>query len=67
MVYRLRVRHGAEGGGFRPSSPLCPLAVHVALGLRDAMATLPGVTPQEVEVAGDVGAAELTAWLRELS
>ncbi len=64
---RLAVRHGAEGGGFRPSSPRCPLAVHLALGIRDAMATLPGVTPREVEVAGYAGAAELTALLRELS
>lgn len=35
---------------FRPSSPLCPLAVPLALSIRDAIAGVPGVTGQEVEV-----------------
>ncbi len=50
---------------FRPSSPLCPLAVSLALNIRDAVAEVPGVTEQEIEVAGYVGAEELTALLRE--
>jgi metal-sulfur cluster biosynthetic enzyme len=50
---------------FRPSSPLCPLAVHLALGIRDAVAGVPGVTGQEVEVVGYVGADELNTLLRE--
>ena len=52
---------------FRPSSPLCPLAVHLALGIRDAVAGVPGVTVQDIEVVGDVGASELNALLRESS
>jgi metal-sulfur cluster biosynthetic enzyme len=52
---------------FRPSSPLCPLAVHLALGMRDAVAQVPGVTEQEIEVVGYVGADELNALLRESS
>jgi metal-sulfur cluster biosynthetic enzyme len=50
---------------FRPSSPLCPLAVHLALGIREAVAEVPGVTKQEIEVVGYVGADELNALLRE--
>ncbi|MGQ9600056.1 MAG: metal-sulfur cluster assembly factor [Anaerolineae bacterium] len=50
---------------FRPSSPLCPLAVHLALGIRNAVAGVPGVTGQEIEVVGYVGAEELNALLRE--
>jgi len=50
---------------FRPSSPLCPLAVHLALGIRDAVAGVPGVTEQEIEVVGYVGADELNSLLRE--
>lgn len=50
---------------FRPSSPLCPLAVHLALSMRDAVAGVPGVTEQEIEVLGYVGADELNALLRE--
>jgi metal-sulfur cluster biosynthetic enzyme len=50
---------------FRPSSPLCPLAVHLALGIRDAVAAVPGVTEQEIEVAGYVGADDLNALLKE--
>jgi metal-sulfur cluster biosynthetic enzyme len=50
---------------FRPSSPLCPLAVHLALGIRDAVARVPGVTEQEIEVVGYVGADELNDLLKE--
>jgi len=50
---------------FRPSSPLCPLAVHLALGIRDAVSQVPGVTQQEIDVVGYVGADELNALLRE--
>ncbi|HUW10441.1 MAG TPA: iron-sulfur cluster assembly protein, partial [Anaerolineae bacterium] len=44
---------------FRPSSPLCPLAVTLALHIREAVAAVEGVTEQEIEVAGYVGADEL--------
>ena len=51
---------------FRPSSPLCPLAVSLALSIRQAVAEVEGVLGQEIEVAGHVRAAELNAMLREL-
>jgi metal-sulfur cluster biosynthetic enzyme len=50
---------------FRPSSPLCPLAVHLALGMRQAVAAVPGVREQEIKVVGYVGADELNALLKE--
>jgi metal-sulfur cluster biosynthetic enzyme len=50
---------------FRPSSPLCPLAVTLALTMRDAVAVVSGVTEQEIQVVGYVGAEELNALLRE--
>lgn len=50
---------------FRPSSPLCPLAVTLALSIKQAVAQVEGVTRQELEVVGYVGAEELNAILRE--
>jgi metal-sulfur cluster biosynthetic enzyme len=50
---------------FRPSSPLCPLAVHLALSMRQAVAGVPGVRSQQIEVVGYVGADELNALLQE--
>ena len=50
---------------FRPSSPLCPLAVHLTLEIRQAVAEVSGVTEQEIEVVGYVGADDLNALLRE--
>jgi metal-sulfur cluster biosynthetic enzyme len=50
---------------FRPSSPLCPLAVHLALSIRNAVAAVPGVAEQEIEVVGYVGADGLNDLLRE--
>ena len=50
---------------FRPSSPLCPLAVALVLDIREAVARVPGVAEQEIEVVGYVGAEELNAMLKE--
>jgi metal-sulfur cluster biosynthetic enzyme len=50
---------------FRPSSPLCPLAVTLALQIKEAVARVEGVTGQEVEVVGYVGERALNALLKE--
>lgn len=50
---------------FRPSSPFCPLAVYLALDIRAAVAGVPGVAEQEIEVVGYVGAEKLNALLKE--
>jgi len=50
---------------FRPSSPLCPIAVSLAFNIRDAVANVEGVDGQEIEVVGYVRAEELNAMLRE--
>ena len=49
---------------FRPSSPLCPLAVTLALQIKQAVAEVEGVKEQEIEVVGYVGADELNALLK---
>ena len=72
-VMRMRLIEDLEVDGetgrvcykFRPSSPLCPLAVHLTLEIRQAVAEVPGITEQESEVVGYVGADELNALLRE--
>lgn len=51
---------------FHPSSPLCPLAVTLALSIRKAAAGVEGVTRQEVEVVGYIKADELNAMLQSL-
>ena len=56
---------GAVGYRFCPSSPLCPLAVVLALSIRDAVAEVAGVTSQNIEVTGYVRAEELNSMLRE--
>jgi metal-sulfur cluster biosynthetic enzyme len=67
LIEELRVddETGQVSYRFRPSSPLCPLAVHLALGIRKAVAGVPGVTGQDIEVVGYVGADELTALLKK--
>jgi metal-sulfur cluster biosynthetic enzyme len=57
--------NGVASYTFRPSSPLCPLAVPLALSIRDAIADVEGVTRQEIKVAGYVGAEELSGLLQE--
>jgi len=50
---------------FRPSSPFCPLAVTLALQIREAVASVEGVTGQDIEVVGYMGAEELNRLLRD--
>ncbi|MBN1956408.1 MAG: DUF59 domain-containing protein [Anaerolineae bacterium] len=73
-VVRMRLVEGLEVDEegvarytFHPSSPLCPLVVSLALSIRAAVAGVPGVTGQEIEVVGYIQADELGAMLRELA
>ena len=50
---------------FRPSSPLCPLAVSLALSIRQAVAEVEGVAGQEIGVVGYIKAEELNTVPRE--
>ncbi|MEA3349100.1 MAG: iron-sulfur cluster assembly protein [Chloroflexota bacterium] len=45
---------------FRPSSPVCPIAVHLAQQIKQAIAQVPGVISQDITIEGYVGAAQLT-------
>ena len=45
---------------FRPSSPLCPIAVYLVKEIKQAVAEVSGVTNQEITVTGYVAADELT-------
>ena len=50
---------------FRPSSPLCPLAVSLAVQIKKAVAGVEGVTGQEIKVINYVGAGDLNQLLQE--
>jgi metal-sulfur cluster biosynthetic enzyme len=52
---------------FRPSSPLCPLAVPLAVQIRRAVSEVTGVTHQAMRVEGYMHSAELNALLEELA
>jgi metal-sulfur cluster biosynthetic enzyme len=50
---------------FRPSSPLCPIALPLSNSIQMAIAESPGVASQDVKVVGFALSDELTAWLKE--
>jgi len=52
---------------FRPSSPLCPIAIPLAIEIRRAVRAAPGVMSQVMHVEGYVGSDELNALLLELA
>jgi metal-sulfur cluster biosynthetic enzyme len=61
LVENLRVdASGKVAYTFRPSSPLCPIAVFLVQQIKAAVAAVPGVTDQVIEVTGYVAAQELT-------
>ena len=51
---------------FRPSSPLCPIAIPLAQSIKEAIDRVPGVTGQTIEVTNYVRAALLTKLINEL-
>jgi len=50
---------------FRPSSPLCPIAVLLSLMIHKAVAEVEGVTGQELRIVGYLRAEEVTRWIQE--
>jgi metal-sulfur cluster biosynthetic enzyme len=50
---------------FRPSSPLCPIAVYLVQQIQEAIAAVPGVAAQKIEVADYVAAEELTKLINQ--
>ncbi len=51
---------------FRPSSPLCPIAVPLALAIIQAVQEVPGISGQQVTVVDYVQADDLNAVLRTI-
>ena len=45
---------------FRPSSPVCPIAVSLAQQIKKAVAQVPGVVSQNITVEGYMAAKQLT-------
>lgn len=50
---------------FRPSSPVCPIAVPLAWKIQCAVAEVEGVTKQDCEIVGYIQAAEFTALIKQ--
>jgi len=51
---------------FRPSSPLCPIAVPLALGIIQAISEVPGVTGQSMTVVDYIQADKLNEILKSV-
>ncbi len=49
---------------FRPSSPLCPIVVPLALGIMQAIREVPGITGQSITVVDYVQAEQLNEILQ---
>ncbi len=68
LIENLQVdEQGRASYTFRPSSPLCPLAIPLAIAIRRAVREVPGVTGQAMRVEGYVRSEELNALLAELA
>jgi metal-sulfur cluster biosynthetic enzyme len=56
---------GSVSYTFRPSSPFCPIAVFLAMSIKEAVAAVPGVSQQVIRVVGYVRAEELTELINQ--
>ena len=50
---------------FKPSSPLCPLAVFLVQQIKQAVSEVPGVTHQYITVTGYIESDELTSLINK--
>ena len=50
---------------FRPSSPLCPIAVYLVQQIKQAVAEVPGVINQSITVVGYIAAEELSKLINQ--
>jgi metal-sulfur cluster biosynthetic enzyme len=68
LVEDLEIDHeGCVSYTFRPSSPLCPIAVFLVMNIKAAVAEVPGITSQTIRVDGYVQAEELTELINQLT
>ncbi len=51
---------------FQPSSPLCPIAVTLAMNIIEAIKEVPGVSGQDIKVTGYLYADELNETLKSV-
>lgn len=56
---------GTVSYSFRPSSPLCPLALSLATDIKNAVGSIPGVRRQRITVTNYVRAEELTRLINQ--
>jgi metal-sulfur cluster biosynthetic enzyme len=50
---------------FRPSSAFCPIAIPLADAIQQAVATVPGVTSQDLQIVGLLFSEEVAAAIQE--
>ena len=57
--------NGAVSYVFRPSSPVCPIAVNLALDIINAVSEAEGVTSQNIAVRDYIASEQLTGILQQ--
>jgi metal-sulfur cluster biosynthetic enzyme len=66
LIEDLRVEaNGRVAYIFRPSSPLCPIAVPLSNAIQLAVAEVPGVTSQDLKIEGFALSEDLISLLRQ--
>jgi len=50
---------------FRPSSPVCPIAVSLAQQIKIAVSQVPGVYTQDIKIENYIGAEQLTLLINQ--
>jgi metal-sulfur cluster biosynthetic enzyme len=50
---------------FRPSSPLCPIAIPLSIAIKLAISEVEGVADQDLKIVGYIQADELTELIRQ--
>ena len=67
LVLNLKIHaDGTAEYTFRPSSPLCPIALTLVISIIEAVKAVDGVTDQKVTVVDYTGADELNKILKSL-
>ncbi|MGQ9588059.1 MAG: metal-sulfur cluster assembly factor [Thermoplasmata archaeon] len=65
LISELRVSDNAVSLTFRPTSPFCPLGIHLAMNIKRRLKALKGTERADVKVIGHVQESQINKALAE--
>jgi metal-sulfur cluster biosynthetic enzyme len=63
LIHDMNINGGIISLTFIPTSPFCPLGIQLAIGIKQALAKLEGITKVNITIEGHMNAKEINEML----